>query len=246
VLLKTVDGSARTTSLGALKLIDKRGFQVAAVDAAGNVGAKTKVLKVVPKLATLKMTAAMKALKARGFKLGRISYKVSRTVPKGKVIKGTLANLQPAGAKIGLVVSKGKPKARRASVTPVPPTSPGTTPPPSSFVPPTGPVAYVPVPTPSDSGSPAPETTPTTESTDGVEIPSLNRPATSKAGIRELRQELGFGLLVAAFSVAIGSGLRARRGGGTSGGDQAGEELFWDARLLRSIGRAFRRIFGRG
>jgi hypothetical protein len=148
--------------------------------------------------------------------------------------------------KIGLVVSKGKTKARRASVTPVPPASPGTTPPPSSFVPPTGPVAYVPVPAPAGVGGPAPETTPTTESTDDVEIPSLNRPATSKAGIQELRQELGFGLLLAAFSVAIGSGLRARRGGTTPAGDQSGEELFWDARLLRSIGRAFRRIFGRG
>jgi hypothetical protein len=242
VLLKTVDGAARTAAMGALKLTDKRGFQVAAVDTAGNVGAKTKVLKIVPKLVKLRMTAAMKALKARGFKLGRISYKVSKTVPKGKVIKGTLGGLQPAGAKIGLVVSRGKPKARRASVTPVPPAAPGTTPPPSSFVPPSGPVAYVPAPAPAGVGSPAPETTPTTES---VEVPSLNRPSTSKAGLRELRQELGFGLLVAAFSVAIGSGLRARRGGAPAG-DQPGDELFWDARLLRSIGRAFRRIFGRG
>ena len=91
VLLKTVDGAARTAAMGALKLTDKRGFQVAAVDEAGNAGAKTKVLKIVPKLAMLKMTAAMKALKARGFKLGRISYKVSKSVPKGKVIKGSVA-----------------------------------------------------------------------------------------------------------------------------------------------------------
>jgi hypothetical protein len=191
------------------------------------------------------MTAATNALKARGFKLGRISYKVSRTVPKGKVIKGTLGGLQPAGAKIGLVVSKGTPQARRAAVTSIPPATPGTTPPPSSFVPPSGPVAYVPVPARAGVGSPAPETTPATESADGVGIPSLNRPATSKAGIKELRQELGFGLLVAAFSVAIGSGLRARRGGVISTADASGEELFWDARLLRSIGRAFRHIFRR-
>jgi hypothetical protein len=245
VLLKTVDGAARNAPLGALKLIDKRGFQVAAVDEAGNVGAKTKVLKVVPQLVKLKLTAAMKALKGRGFKVGRITYKVSKTVAKGKVIRGTLANLQPAGAKIGLVVSRGKPKVRRASVTPVPPASPGTTPPPSSFAPPSGPVAYVPAPAPTGVVSPAPAPTPTTESTEGVEIPTLNRPAASKAGIKELRQELGFGLLLAAFSVAIGSGLRARRGGATSG-DSPGEDLFWDARLLRSIGRTFRRIFGRG
>ena len=57
----------------------------------------------------------MTALKARGFKVGRISYKASNYVAKGKVIKGSLAGLQPAGVKIGLVVSKGRPTARRAS-----------------------------------------------------------------------------------------------------------------------------------
>ena len=242
VLVKTVDGAARKAPMGLLKLIDRRGFQVAAVDEAGNTGAKTKVLKIVPKLVKLKMTAAMKALKTRGFKVGRISYKVSKTVPKGKVVKGTLGGLRLAGTKIGLVVSKGKPKARRASVTPIPPSSPGTTPPPSSFVPPAGPVAYVPAPAP----APAPETTPTIESAEDAGVLSLNRPATqTSAGLKELRQELGFGLLVAAFSVAIGSGLRARRSNPGSG-DQPSDELFWDARLLRSVGRALRRLFRLG
>jgi hypothetical protein len=75
---------------------------------------------------------------------------------------------------------------------------------------------------------------------------SLNRPATqTSAGLKELRQELGFGLLVAAFSVAIGSGLRARRSNPGSG-DQPSDELFWDARLLRSVGRALRRVFRLG
>ena len=77
-------------------------------------------------------------------------------------------------------------------------------------------------------------------------MPSLNRPATqTSAGIKELRQELGFGLLLAAFSVAVGSGLRARRGN-LAAGDQPAEELFWDARLLRSIGRSLRRLFRLG
>jgi hypothetical protein len=186
----------------------------------------------------------MKALKARGFKLGRISYKVSKAVPKGKVIKGSVGGLQPAGAKIGLVVSKGKAKARRASVAPVPPSSPGTTPPPSSFVPPTPPVAYV----PGDVQTPTvPAPTMTTESDEAVQVPSLNRPATqSSAGIQELRQELGFGLLVAAFSVAVGSGLRARRGNLGAGDEPNEQELFWDSRLLRSIGRSLRRLFRLG
>ena len=246
VLVKTVDGAARTAAMGVFKPIDKRGFQVAAVDEAGNAGAKTKVLKIVPKLAKLKMTAAMKALKTRGFKVGRISYKASKAVPKGKVIKGSVGGLQPAGAKIGLVVSKGKPKARRASV-PTPPVSPGTTTPPttfppSSFVPPSGPVAVVPPP----ASPPAPTPAATDESSVSSGIPSLTRaPAQTSAGIKELRQELGFGLLVAAFSVAVGSGLRARRSN-LGSGDQPSDELFWDARLLRSLGRALRRVFRLG
>ncbi len=246
VLVKTVDGAARTAAMGVFKPIDKRGFQVAAVDEAGNAGAKTKVLKIVPKLAKLKMTAAMKALKARGFKVGRISYKASKAVPKGKVIKGSVGGLQPAGAKIGLVVSKGKTKARRASV-PTPPVSPGTTTPPttfppSSFVPPSGPVAVVPPPV----SPPAPAPEAIDESSVSSGIPSLTRaPAQTSAGIKELRQELGFGLLVAAFSVAVGSGLRARRSN-LGSGDQPSDELFWDARLLRSLGRALRRVFRLG
>jgi hypothetical protein len=127
----------------------------------------------------------------------------------------------------------------------VPPASPGTTPPPSSFAPPSGPVAYVPAPAPAPTPAPAQPPAPTTteEAATVGPVPSLNRPSTqAKAGIKELRQELGFGLLVAAFSVAIGSGLRARRS--TAGtGDPVEQELFWDARLLRGIGRAFRRVF---
>ena len=241
VLLKTVDGAARTASLGALKLTDKRGFQVAAVDEAGNAGPKTRVLKIVPKLVRLTTTAALRALKARGFKPGRISYKASRSVPKGRVVKGSLRGLQPAGAKIGLVVSKGKPTARRA-VTPVPPASPGTTtPPPSFFVPPSGPVAYVPAPAP----APALETTPPTTTEEALTHGRIP-PQPRRAVLEELRQELGFGLLVAAFSVAIGSGLRTRRSNVASDDQPSSDELFWDARLLRSVSRALRRLFRLG
>ncbi|MGH3020951.1 MAG: hypothetical protein ACRDNR_12465, partial [Gaiellaceae bacterium] len=62
--------------------------------------------------------------------------------------------------------------------------------------------------------------------------------------LSELRQELGFGILVAAFSVAFAAALRARRPlGQTAGG--ADQELLWDARLLRSVGRLLRRLTGR-
>ena len=78
-------------------------------------------------------------------------------------------------------------------------------------------------------------------------MPSLNRPATqSSAGIQELRQELGLGLLVAAFSVAVGSGLRARRGNLDAGDEPKEQELLWDAAAPRSIGRSLRRLFRLG
>jgi hypothetical protein len=64
------------------------------------------------------------------------------------------------------------------------------------------------------------------------------------ASLSELRQELGFGLLVAAFSVGFAALLRARRPLGQLGGG-ADAELLWDVRLIRSIGRFLRSLLGR-
>ena len=109
-------------------------------------------------------------------------------------------------------------------------------------MPPSGPVAVVPPPV----SPPTPALEATDESSVSSGIPSLTRaPEQASAGIKELRQELGFGLLVAAFSVAVGSGLRARRSK-LGSGDQPSDELFWDARLLRSLSRALRRVFRLG
>ena len=99
-LVKTVDGSQRSVGMGKFKLTDKRSFQVAAVDAAGNVGPKSGALKVVPKVAKLTLAAAKSALKKRGFKVGKVTYRTS-SVPKGKVIKGGVSGLRPAGSKVG-------------------------------------------------------------------------------------------------------------------------------------------------
>ena len=112
-VVKTVGGSSRTAPMGRLKLTDKRAFQVAAVDEAGNVGPKSGSLKVVPKLAKLSLASARKALTKRGFKAGKVGYKASSKVAKGKVIVGSASGLAPAGAKIGLTVSKGKTSSRR-------------------------------------------------------------------------------------------------------------------------------------
>ena len=110
ILVKTVAGSKRSVGMGKFKLTDRRSFQVAAVDTAGNGGPKTRALKIVPKLAKLTLAAAKSALKKRGFKTGKITYRTSASVPKGKVIKGAASGLRPAGAKIGLTVSKGEPR----------------------------------------------------------------------------------------------------------------------------------------
>ena len=149
-VVKTVDGSIRTVAMGKLKLTDRRSYQVAAVDEAGNVGPKTAALKVVPKLAKLTLAAAKKALKNRGFKVGKLKYKASASVPKGKVIAGAASGLRPAGSKIGLTVSKGKSASRRP-VTPTIPTVPTT--------PPSGPTTGTIVP-PTPSDTPTPTTAP--------------------------------------------------------------------------------------
>ena len=70
--------------MGAFRLTDTRAFQVAAVDGAGNVGALSSTLKVVPKLTKLTVAAAKKALTKRGLKAGKITYKTSAKRPEGQ------------------------------------------------------------------------------------------------------------------------------------------------------------------
>ncbi len=237
-LVATVDGSQRSVPMGKFKLTDKRSFQVAAVDAAGNLGPKSGALKVVPKVAKLKLTAAKSALKKRGFKVGKVTYKKS-SIPKGKVIKSAVAGLQPAGAKVALIVSKGKGAASRpVTTTPppsTPPSTPTTTPPPSSPATPAAPVA-LPAPT-TTSAPPA-----TTEEQPhrprfGRVLPLVGPTVTN---ISDLRRELGFGILAAAFSVAIAAGLRARRPSTTSGPRDPDELRLWDQRIIEAIRRFLR------
>jgi Bacterial Ig domain/Chitobiase/beta-hexosaminidase C-terminal domain/PASTA domain len=108
VPVKTVSGSSRSAPMGIFRLTDTRAFQVAAVDGAGNVGPLSPKLKVVPKLTKLTVAAAKKALRKRGFKLGKVTYRASASVPKGRVVAGTAKGLRPAGFRIGLIVSKGR------------------------------------------------------------------------------------------------------------------------------------------
>ena len=236
--MKTVDGSKHSVGMGAFKLTDRRSFQVAAVDTAGNVGTKTGALKIVPKLAKLALAAAKSALKKRGFKTGKVTYGTSTTVPPGKVIKGAASGLRPAGSKIGLRVSKGAGSSRPVTPATTPPASGATTyPPPSSPATPTEGQAQPP-------STPPPPTaaalTPAQESFQPRHGRVLPFTAQRAEGLSNMRRELGFGLLAAAFSIAVVAGLRARRPAVTGSHPSGDQMLLWDERTIQAIRRFLR------
>ena len=105
-LVKTVAGKARSVKLGAFKTIDKRAFQVAARDAAGNVGPRTRALLVVPALARLTVADAKQRLTARGLRMGKVTYDYSKTVASGRVIRARAA-VAALHSAIPVVVSRG-------------------------------------------------------------------------------------------------------------------------------------------
>ncbi|MGH3015577.1 MAG: PASTA domain-containing protein, partial [Gaiellaceae bacterium] len=129
-VLKTVDGNALSTAMGTFKPGDTRSFQVAAVDEAGNASAKSYALRAVPKVTKLTLAAARKALTKRGFKVGKVTYKRSTTVPTGRAIAAGATGLRRVGTKITLTVSKGRASSRRPG-TSTPVASPPAAPPPA-------------------------------------------------------------------------------------------------------------------
>ena len=64
-LLQTLGASARSADVGPYRMSDRRRFQVAARDTAGNVGKKTQALVLVPKVAKLTVSNARARLEAR-------------------------------------------------------------------------------------------------------------------------------------------------------------------------------------
>jgi hypothetical protein len=238
-VVKTVDGSALQATMGTFKPSDARSFQVAAVDEAGNVSAKSYVLRTVPKVTKLTLAAAKRALTKRGFKVGKVTYRRS-SIPTGRAIAAGATGLRRVGTKITISVSKGRASARRP-VTSTPVASPPGAPPSSSAPAPS--VAPAPAAAPPAAAAPGADGQGEAESSGGGPF-VLPFDRVRNASLSELRQELGFGLLVAAFSVGFAAVLRARRplGQGVGGADQ---ELLWDVRLLRSVGRLLRRLLGR-
>jgi hypothetical protein len=58
--------------------------------------------------------------------------------------------------------------------------------------------------------------------------------------LSELRQELGFGILAAAFSIAAAAGLRTRGPSPSRRASDPEQLLLWDQRLVQAIRRFLR------
>jgi hypothetical protein len=256
-LVKTRGGSARSVDMGRYKTSDTRAFQVAARDAAGNVGPKTRALVVVPRVTKLTLASARAKLTARGLRTGAVSYVYSTTVAAGLVVSAR-SGVVFKGSAVGLTVSRGP--AARTESTPPPTTGGGTTGYNGFGFPPSGTASGGTTPGGTTSGGGNP-TTPTTSggpggqdslsASDASESPGEVEPQSytpGDDGSSPLRRLLGFALLGGAFAAAGAVALRARgpRLPRTAQTTSAVEPLlFWDQRLLRAVTSSLRRVTGR-
>jgi hypothetical protein len=248
VLVKTLPAAARTADMGVYKLSDARSFQVAARDAAGNVGAKTVALVIVPSVKELTLAQAKARLTARGLKSGSVRYTYSTSIPSGRVISGSRTGLVQQGTAVSLNVSRG---VFRSVSSPVPPetgTYGGTPFSSPSFSPSGSPTSGNPSPSglPSTTGTPSsPPSADGTPDVDGVQpesfSPAVDEPA---SGLRRL---LGLLLIAGAFLAAGALALRARRGRFARPVAVVGEDqlLFWDQRLAQALAGSMRRLTSR-
>jgi hypothetical protein len=268
VLVKTLSGSARSADMGVFKLSDTRAFQVAARDAAGNIGAKTKTLVVVPAVAKLTLATAKARLTARGLKAGTLSYAYSSTIATGRVISAGRSGLVAKGTPVPLKISRGAQRTTSYVPAPTPTSGSGSG---GSYTPPT----YYGGTSGSDGTSGTGTTgTGTSGGASGSESaasgsgggPTLageggSSGATADGGVEPqsfvpandetsspLRRVLGLLLLggsfVAAGALALRAGKRPlrRAARSTAGGESL---LFWDERLMHVVGSSLRRLFGR-
>jgi hypothetical protein len=248
-VVRTLAASARSVQMGRFKTSDSRRFQVAARDSAGNVGAKTRALVIVPGLAKLTLAQANARLVGRGLRAGAVSYAYSTTIDAGRVISAG-SGVVFTGAAVGLKVSRG-PSGRTSYSIPAGTTGSGGTnyggrtyggtPTPSPFSSGSGPTQSG-----SDVGSPAPSESGDSTGVGQVEPQSFT-PADDDT-TSPLRRLLGLALLGGAFVAAGGVALRARRPRLTppvQGSGTFEPLLFWDERLLHAVTSSVRRFTGR-
>jgi hypothetical protein len=248
-LVKTVGGSARSADLGRFKTSDARAFQVAARDAAGNVGSKTRALVIVPALQKLTVAAATARLTARGLRAGALQYSYSSTIAAGLVISAR-SGVAVKGTAVGLTVSRGP--ASRSISTSLPSPGSGFS---SGSGGPGSPTPFynggVPtVPSPSDGTTGGSPLTPTTGS-DGSVIPTEPgevQPESFSPGedtTSPLRRLFGLTLLGSAFVVAGAIALRARKPRLPRSAGTVEPLMFWDQRLMHAVSTSVRRVTGR-
>jgi len=234
-LVATVNAPTLSVDIGVYSTKDGRSFQVATRDAAGNVSGKTPPLVIVPKVAKLALAKAKAALTKRGLKVGKIVY-VSSSQAKGTVVSAAKSGLVRRGTAISLKVSRGT--ASRPADTPQTTYGPTSTmPPPYSPAPGTTPPTTSPPPLTGD--PPGPETS---ASAGEAEAESFNQSEVSSA-----RRTAGLVLLAGLFLGAGAMALRARRrllAQAPNAENLDGPILFWDERLVRAVGSAFRRVVG--
>jgi hypothetical protein len=251
-VVRTLAASARSVQMGRFKTSDSRRFQVAARDSAGNLGAKTRTLVIVPGLAKLTLAQAKARLVGRGLRAGAVSYAYSTTIAAGRVISAR-SGVVYTGAAVGLTVSRG-PSGRTSYSIPAGTSGSGgfggTN---------YGETTYGGTPTPSpsssgsgatqsgsDVGSPAPSESGDSSGVGQVEPQSFT-PADDDT-TSPLRRLLGLALLGGAFVAAGGVALRARRPRLTPPVQASGTIeplLFWDERLLHAVTSSVRRFTGR-
>jgi hypothetical protein len=259
-LVKTRGGSARSADMGRYRASDSRAFQVAARDAAGNVGPKTRALVVVPRVTRLTLASAQAKLKARGLRTGAVRYVYSTTVAAGLVVTAR-SGVVFKGSAVGLTISRGP--AASGGSTPPPTTSGGTTGYSGSGFPPSGTTSGGTLPggTSSSGSTPTTPSDPTGPGGKDSLSPAAGSNGSESAGEVEpqsytpgddgaslLRRLLGFALLGGAFAAAGAVALRARkpRFPRAAEAPSAVEPLlFWDQRLLRAVTSSVRRVTGR-
>jgi hypothetical protein len=263
-LVKTLPGSARSVRMGRFKRSDARAFRVAARDAAGNVGSKTRALVIIPRLARLTVAQAQARLKQHGLRVGAVKYASSTTVRAGLVIHAR-SGVAQKGSVIRLVVSDGH--VDQGNPRPTTGGHDGTSgytggytggyQPGTGFGTPVGgsgndgePPTPTPTPTqpsfpPADGDDNPVPTTGSGETESGDVVPqSFSADDESSSSHRRL---LGLLLLFLAFSAALTMAIRAGWLRRRRYQDSTAVEplVFWDQRLLHAVNRALRRVSGR-
>ena len=262
--LREVGSVALSADVGPFKRSDARKFQVAAADAAGNTGAKTHQLVIVPQLSGVTLAKAKAQLAARGLKLGKITRIRSARVPAGRIIKPSRSGVLPTGSKIGLTLSLGLGGTSSSGSTggsgsgvrggtgggggaPAAPSGGGSPAAPSSPPLPTPPSVAPPVLTPIPPQAPAPAAPAAPEAAEETaEDPALAVEPTSSSGGSGFRRAFGLVLLSSAFLAALGAWWRLQRlPAWRASGAESGEIVFWDQRIARAAVATIRRITGR-